>query len=106
MNQPGVGRNEDARFRRLAATQMIQALVDLYLGSPRQRESVRNWLAGKSEDGLTFELCCKLLLRDTDHIRHEIQAHYRQALSIGALAMITEQARGLGPNIVDLSSGG
>jgi len=105
MNQPDIGRHEDARFRRLAAAQMLQALVDLYLGSPRQRESVRNWLAGKSEDGFTFELCCKLLQGDSDPTRRETQAYYRQAFSIAALAMIIEQQQGLGPSVVNVSGG-
>lgn len=105
MNQPEVDRNEETRLCGLAAAQMLQALADFYLGSPRQRESVLAWLAGKTEDGLPFELCCNLLHRDTDHAGPGVQADYRQAFSIGALAMMTDQERGFGPDIVNVSGG-
>jgi len=105
MSLPDVGPNEEARLRGLAAAQMLEALADFYLGSPQQRESVLDWLAGKTEDGLAFELCCELLHRDMDRTRPGVPVDYRQAFSIGALAMMTEEERGLGPGIVNSPGG-
>jgi len=97
MTRPNDDHNEDTRFRRLAAAVILQALDDLYKGSRRQRELAWNWLFGKSDDGLTFELCCKLLDRDAEDSRCKLEAYYRQAFSLEALAAPTGVQWTLGP---------
>lgn len=101
MNRPDADRNEDTRFRRLAAAVILQALDDLYKGSRRQRELAWSWLSGTSEDGLSFELCCKLLDRDAEDSRCKLQAYYQQAFSLGALAAPNGAQWSLGPTSLE-----
>ena len=97
MSQRAADRNGDAYYRKLAAAVILQALDDLYKGSTGQRELAWNWISGKSEDGLSFELCCKLLDRDAEDSRCKLQAYYQQAFSLEALAAPNGAQWTLGP---------
>jgi len=93
-----LGDSDEARFRRLAAAVILQAVADLSRqGAPLQRHSARAWFAGQREEGLSFELCCKLLDRDTDDTRRKLEAHYGQAFSAFTLPVKPERPRNSSP---------
>jgi hypothetical protein len=83
---------KEPRLGRLAAAVILQAVDDLSkVGSPLQRQAARDWFAGKREDGLSFELCCKLLDRNTEDTRRKLEARYSRAFSTDPLVGKIEQ---------------
>ena len=66
----------DPSLQRLAGAVLIQALDDLTSGPRRSREEAVDWIMGKMVDGFSFELCCNLLGRDPEDVRHRVQRFF------------------------------
>ena len=94
LDQPGFSIREqaldpgqDTRLKRLAAAVILQAVSDLTeKGSAWQRHTAFAWFAGKRDEGLSFEICCKMLDRNTDDTRRKLEAYSGQALTYDTLA--------------------
>ena len=65
--------NLDPSLQRLAGAVLIQALEDLTRGPRRSREEAMDWMMGKTVEGISFELCCNLLGRDSEDVLHRVQ---------------------------------
>jgi hypothetical protein len=61
MNRPKITSRDDAGLRKLAGAMLVQALDDLNEGDDDTRAETWRWLGGRTEAGLNFELCCKIL---------------------------------------------
>ena len=51
---------------------MIQAREDFDNGSDAKRPKVEDWVDGRTEGEMSFELCCQLLELDPDYTRNRI----------------------------------
>jgi hypothetical protein len=52
---------DDAGLRRLAAAVLRQAVADVSQGSTSECRQTCAWLNGETDEGLSFDLCCRLL---------------------------------------------
>jgi hypothetical protein len=61
MNRPKLTSQDDAGLRKLAGAMLVRALEDLNEGDDETRAEAWRWLGGRTEAGLNFYLCCKIL---------------------------------------------
>jgi hypothetical protein len=76
----------------MARAVLLQALEDLNEGDEATRAEAWQWLNGENEDGLSFELCCRMVGCHSEVVRRNILPSHAEPETVVATAQMSAPA--------------